>query len=282
MKTLNWILAAVTLTLLPAPDLSAAAKTRIVLVAGATAKVDKLGHHDYLGGCRLLADLLPQSPGVTATLVKEDWPDDETVFENAAAVVFYTDGGGKQAYLKTPERIARVQALADRGVGLVFIHQALDYPANSAEVALGWLGGIYVPGKSGRGHWLTRHDDFPKHPIMRGVTPWEVFDGWLNKLQFTPGMKGVTPLVWSSKEHAGKSAGGAADIVGWAYDRPKGGRSFSFSGLDGHSAWSLPGMRQFVVNGVLWSAGVEIPSTGAPHQADEAKLASFLTPRKSK
>ena len=255
---------------------------KIVLVAGETAKVDAIGHHDYLAGCKCLANLLGQSPGVETVQVTEGWPGDERQFDGASAVVFYTDGGGKQAFLQSPERIAKVQALVDAGVGIVMIHQAVDYPDAFANQARSWIGGIYENGKSGRGHWDSKHVDFPNHPIVRGVTPWRLNDGWLNKLQFVDGMKGITPLVWSSKEYAGSRAGLDGDIVGWAYERAGGGRSFSFTGLDAHSAWSLPGMRQLVVNGVLWSAGSEIPLEGARCEIEQAQLDSMQTPREPK
>lgn len=255
---------------------------KIVLVAGDTAKVDVVGHHDYIAGCKCLEHLLTMSPQVEAKIVFDGWPKDEAVFDNAASVVFYTDGGGKQAFLSSPERIQQIQRLADAKVGLVMIHQAVDYQAEQAAQAVSWLGGIYVNGKSGRGHWPSRHVDFPVHEVTRGVVPWEINDGWLNQLQFVEGMKGITPLVWSGKKYEGSRAGLDADIVGFVYERPDGGRSFSFTGLDAHSAWSLPGMRRFVVNGVLWSAGIEVPTAGAPCDIDQAKLDSFLTPRQPK
>lgn len=61
------------------------------------------------------------------------WPADESIFGGAAAVVFYTNGGGKQAFLRSPERIARMQKLADSGVGTVMIHQAVDFPDDNVE-----------------------------------------------------------------------------------------------------------------------------------------------------
>lgn len=126
---------------------------KIVLVAGETAKKDVLGHHDYLAGCKCLQTLLAQTRGVRTEFVREGWPQDERVFDGASAVVFYTDGGGKQVFLASPQRVARVQALADADVGLVYIHQAVDFPAEFADQAKSWLGGIYLTGKSGRGHW---------------------------------------------------------------------------------------------------------------------------------
>jgi hypothetical protein len=100
----------------------------IVLVAGETAKVDDMGHHDYLAGCKCLETLLRQTPGVNVIQVSEGWPADEQVLDKAHSVVFYTDGGGKQAFLTKPERVANLQKLADKGVGIVMIHQAVDFP----------------------------------------------------------------------------------------------------------------------------------------------------------
>ena len=254
----------------------------IVLVAGEIAKKDTLGHHDYLGGIKVLEMLLRQTRGTEVRLVDQDWPADASILDSASAVVFYTDGGGKQAFLSSPERIAVIDRLAAKKTGLVFIHQAVDFPADHAARAKTWLGGIYLQGKSGRGHWPSTHVDFPDHPIARGVTPWKVNDGWLNKIDFVSPMSSITPLVWSGKEYAGSRSGLDPDIVGWAYDRPSGGRSFCFSGLDAHSAWSLTGMRQLVTNGVLWTAGHEIPSAGAPCEADEKQLEALQTPREPK
>ena len=256
----------------------AADTVKIVLVAGKVKEVDKVGHHDYLGGCRLMQALLKQTPGVEAVLVNEEWPADEKVFEGAAAVVFYTDGGGKQAYLATPEHVALVQKMADGKTGLVNIHQAVEFTPAFAAQSMSWTGAVYNA-LSSRGHWDSVHDVFPPHAITSGVTPWKINDGWLNHLQFPAEMKGITPLVWSGKEKLGSPDGGDQDIVGWAYDRPGGGHSFSFSGLDAHGAWEQEGMRQLVINGVLWSAGVEIPAEGAKCEADKALIDSFLTPR---
>ena len=255
---------------------------KIVLVAGETAKVDKVGHHDYLAGCKCLEVLLRQTDGVDVVQVTDGWPDADSVFDNANAIVFYTDGGGKQAFLESPDRIAKVQALADAGVGLVMIHQAVDFPESFAEQGKKWIGGLYINGQSGRGHWDSKHVEFPNHAITRGVTPWQINDGWLNGLQFVDDMQGVEPLVWSGKEYAGSRAGLDGDIVGWAFERPAGGRSFSFTGLDAHSAWSLPGMRKLVVNGVLWSAGVEISADGAACEIDDDWLELMQTPREPK
>lgn len=255
---------------------------KVVLLAGEVQKVDRVGHHDYLGGCRLMQALLTQTPDVQTVLVTHGWPQDESVFEGASTLVFYTDGAGKQAYLETPERIATVQKLVDAGVGIVSIHQAVEYPAENAKQSTAWIGALYNKGFSGRGHWDSEHNTFPDHPITRGVEPWKIKDGWLNGFRFAEGSGTITPLVWSGKEHAGASTGGTRDVVAWAYDRPDGGRSFSFSGLDAHTAWELPGVSKLLLNGILWTAGKEIPQGGAPCEIDKTTIDSFLTPRTPK
>jgi hypothetical protein len=252
---------------------------KIVLLAGTVKARDTVGHHDYLAGCRLAAFLLEQTPGVTATVVREDWPRDESVLAGARALVFYNGGGEKHPFLDSAHRLGRVQDAIDDGAGIVMIHRAVRFPHAFASQAATWIGGVHVAGESGRGHWPTHHGEFPGHPVTRGVPPWTIFDGWLNGIRFVDGMRGVTPLVWSGKTHRGSSAGGGADIVGWTYDRPDGGRAFCFTGLDAHAAWSVPGVRQLVVNGILWSAGVAVSQHGAPCAIDDARARGYLTPR---
>ena len=252
----------------------------IVLLPGKTKAVDRIGHHDYAGGCALLADLLAQTTGVRAAIAPDGWPGDDSVLETARALVVYASGGGKQPIVQSAERVARMRDLIARGVGLVTIHQAVSYPADLAPLAADWLGGAHVSGESGRGHWRTHHRDFPKHPVTRGVRPWEIRDGWLNEVRFADAEQRITPLLWSGRKHRGSSAGGRPDVVAWAFERPDGGRSFSFSGLDAHSAWSVDGVRQLIVNGILWSAGREIPDAGAPCAIGAQALAGYLTPRR--
>lgn len=254
----------------------------IVLVAGTMKTPDRLGHHDYLGGCRVAAHVLAQSPGVRVTLARDGWPEDEGALDAADALVLYTGGVTRHALFRSPERIERLQRLVDRGIGLVMVHQAVRCSPELAPQVVSWIGGAHVPGESGRGHWRTRHAEFPPHPVTSGVEPWDITDGWLNEIRFVDGMGGITPLVWSSREHGGSSAGGTAAVVAWTYERPGGGRSFCFTGLDAHSAWSFAGLRQLIVNGILWSAGARVPAEGAPCVADQALLNGFLTPRGSR
>ncbi len=264
------------------PRAGDSAEATIVLLAGPVKVPDRVGHHDYLAGCSLLGSLLEQTPGVRAIVVRDGWPQDERVLDSARSVVVYAGGNRKLPLLESPQRIESMQRLVARGAGIVMIHQAVSYPPDRIRLAASWIGGAHVAGKSARGHWRTHHREFPEHPVTRGVEPWQIRDGWLREIQFPDGMRGITPLVWSGPEHGGSRLGGDADVVGWVYERPDGGRSFSFTGLDAHSSWSAAGVRRLLVNGTLWAAGLAIPETGGPCAVDAAALRSYLTPRGSR
>ena len=263
-------------------DGSAADAATIVLIAGPVKVPDRIGHHDYLAGCTVLAGLIEQTPGLRAIVVRDGWPDDDAILDAARGLVVYAGGGRKLPLLASAQRIARIQRLIDRGIGVVMLHQAVSCMPEFRVQMASWLGGAHVAGESARGHWRTRHREFPVHPVTRGVQAWETKDGWLNDIRFVDGMRGITPLVWSGRAAGGAAAGGTADIVGWTYDRPNGGRSFGFTGLDAHSAWSAAGVRQLVVNATLWSAGLTIPAAGAPCAIDDGGLQRCLTPRGSR
>ena len=247
---------------------------KIVLVAGSN--FFKAGEHEYVGGCAVLMDLLKQNPGV-APVLAIDWPKKPETLAGAKAVVFFFDGAEKHQVLKE-DRVAKVQALMDNKVGLVQLHQTADYPKDFGDKARGWAGGAWEKGLGKRAHWVTEFDKFPDHPITRGVKPFKIDDGWLYQNRFVPEMKGVTPLLktWDPKATAKPTAG--QDVIAWAYDRPEGGRSFTFTGAHLHASFAEEGYRRFLTNGILWSAGIEVPKEGAKVELDAAALPSYLKP----
>ncbi|MFT5129327.1 MAG: hypothetical protein ACI8W8_002949 [Rhodothermales bacterium] len=247
--------------------------SKIILVAGSIKEKDWLGHHDYLAGCKLLADLLQQTANVETIVVEKDWPADASVFDGAAAILFFSDGAGKQPFLQTPERIAILQKLMSARVGLVALHQVIDFSKAQVNLGRNWLGATFATG-SGRGHWPTKHSKFPRHAITRAVAPWEIKDGWLC-VHANPE---ITPVLWAAK--SGNGAQNDDEIVAWAFERADGGRSFSFSGADAHSAFQFSGVRKMIVNGILWAANRSVPmKTGAPVEIESDAINAFLSPR---
>jgi hypothetical protein len=246
---------------------------KVVILAGSFSKGG--GEHEYFAGSALLFNLLKQTPGVAPVLAVDGWPKNEKIFDNAKTVVFYMDGGGKQPVL-APGRLELIEKLAAKGVGIVHLHQIIDYPKTHTDRLLPLIGGVWVPGAGARGHWDGDFANFVEHPITRGVAPFKENDGFIYKLKFVEGLKGITPLLRTTPPKA--TLKDAEDIVSWAFQRPDGGRSFVFTGCHLQSSWGLEGMRRFVINGILWSAGLEVPAGGAPVELDPAELKRHLDP----
>lgn len=253
---------------------SSSTAARIVLIAGTPS--NKPGQHEYFAGCALLRDWLSQVPGVAPILVAEGWPKNEAVLEGAAAVLLFMDGGTKLSFL-TPDRWARMQALADAGVGLAILHQGIDCPAEHASTFQTWFGAAFQPDIGCRGHWDVTFDHIPTHPITHSMKPFDLLkDGWLYNLHFAH--QGVTPLLAcampesSRKTADAKSHAGRAETVAWAYQRPRGGRSFGFTGCDLHANWADANQRLLVLNGLLWTAHLDAALLSAAPSMSEADL----------
>ena len=244
---------------------SDASAAKIVLLAGSPS--NKPGQHEYFAGCALLREWLAAVPGVAPVMVADGWPKNEAVLDGARAVVFFMDGGPKLPFL-TPERKAKVQALADAGAGFIVLHQAVDCPADLAASFKEWFGAAFQPDIGCRGHWDVKFDSVSSHAVTSGMKPFElVKDGWLYNLHFAE--KGVTPLLASQMpdtsrktDHA-KAHAGRAETVAWAFERSNGGRSFGFTGCDLHASWAVPEQRRMLVNALLWTAKLPVPAAGA-------------------
>lgn len=223
------------------------ADTPILLLGNKASLKD--GQHDYPSGVELLAQELAKTAGVRTAVVKDGWPADPTAFDGVRCVVFYQDGGGKQPTAQAG-RLATLEALAAKGVGIVHLHQMVDYPPALADRVRPLLGGVWIKGKGARGHWDGAFETFPEHPVTRGVAPFTVNDGYLYKVSFADG---TTPLLRTAPPKA--TLAGNEDVVAWAYERPSGGRSFVFTGAHEHKLWAVDGLRRFTLNGILWAAG---------------------------
>src|SRR5262249_58897071 len=99
--------------------------------------------------------------------------------------------------------------------------------------------------------------------------------------RYAEAMKGVPRAVGAArpKTPAGAEAGDAA-IVARAYDgraaAGKAGRAFVFTGGHLHASFAEEGYRRFLVNGILWSAGLEIPPSGSPVALAPGDLDKYL------
>ena len=266
---------------------------KIVLVAGRPSHGP--GDHEFNAGILLLTKCLKEMGDVDPIVVKGGWPEDESVFNGAASIVFFMDGGGGHPMIQK-DRIDRVlKPLMDKGVGLVCMHYAVEVPKGKPGDAFSeWIGGYYETGFSTNPHWVADVKSLPDHPITRGVKPFAVRDEWYFNIRFRPEMKGVTPILVAKPDddtRKGVSASprgpyahivevkGRDEVLAWAVERSDGGRGFGFTGGHAHKNWGDPNFRKLVLNAILWTAKVEVPSTGAQSEVSAEELAKNLDPK---
>ncbi len=254
---------------------------KIVLVAGS--KSHGPGDHEFFAGTAILMNLLKQTPDVWPVMARDGWPKDESVFDNAACVLFYMDGRGGHPVVKNG-RLDRMQKLMDKGVGWVNLHYAVDYEPKDGATVVGWMGGFYDPRTSTNPHWDAAVRGLPKHPVSRGVKPFTLRDEWYYNMHWVNDAadvreaKGVTPILQATPPDStrgtadAKKHPGRLETVAWAYDRPAGGRGFGFTGGHSHKNWADQDFRRVVVNAVLWCANADVPDGGAPVAFDPADL----------
>ncbi len=255
---------------------------KIVLVAGRQSHGP--GDHEFFAGCALLMKMLEQTPGVFPVMARDGWPKNPKTFENAAAVVFYMDGGGGHPILHKGHQAA-VQKLIDAKVGFVNLHYAVEYPKSQSKHVFEWLGGYYETNFSTNPHWDADFKVLPKHAITRGVKPFKIRDEWYFNIRFVPGNKNVAPILKATPPDRARGTAearkhpGREEIVAWAFERGDGGRSFGFTGGHTHRNWANDDFRRLVVNAILWSAKVDVPEQGAPVKMAAEEIERNLDPK---
>jgi type 1 glutamine amidotransferase len=251
------------------------AARRLVLVAGTPSHGP--GEHEFNAGVTLLKRCLDRVSGVQASASLNGWPADPSAFDAADAILLYLDGGAGHPLTKG-DRLARLGELARKGVGLAFVHYAVEIPKEKGgPELLAWIGGYYERDYSINPHWLAEFKTLPQHPIARGVRPFTIKDEWYFNMRFDPA-RPVTAILRAtppdavrrtpaSAEHPGRE-----ETVAWAFERPGGGRGFGFTGAHVHRNWGNDDFRKLMLNALVWTAGMEVPAGGVESAVTEAEL----------
>jgi type 1 glutamine amidotransferase len=270
------------------------AEKKIVLLAGAASH--GTGEHEFNAGCHLLQKCLNDVPGVHAEVYTNGWPRDVKAFDGAAAIFLYSDGGDGHPFNR-PERREILAGLMKHGVGLGCAHYAVEVPKGpTGDALLSWIGGYFQTNWSVNPTWTADFKSLPKHPITRGVQPFEIKDEWYYHMKFPDEMKGVTPILSDlppkttlgrqDGTHSGNPAvreaiaNGEPQHVMWATERVDGGRGFGFTGGHFHKNWGDENFRKLVLNAILWSAKVEIPENGVNCAISQDELKQGLDKKK--
>ncbi len=273
---------------------AAVPKKKIVFIAGPDSHGK--GEHEHNGGCTLLAKALNDSlPGTEAVVVHNGWPQDESVLDNAAAIVFYLDGGGSD-HLELVHA-SKMEKLIANGTGIVNLHFSLEVSADAGgDRFLKWIGGYFEINWSVNPVWEASFASFPDHPVARGVKPFTILDEWYYHMRFPVDMKGVTPILQALppestlKQPDGTHSNNPAvresviarkemQTLAWAFERSDGGRGFGFTGGHMHKNWRNDNFRKLVLNAIAWTAKIEIPTDGVPSATPTENELNALTKR---
>lgn len=252
------------------------ARKKIVLIAGKKSH-GPLGNriHDYGWSVMLLKALLDQSSireQVRTETHLDGWPQDERTLEDADTIVIISDGrdgpvGQEALHLASPARVAFMERLMKRGCGLVTFHFSTFAPEQYREQVLRWCGGYFQWETDGKRLWysaikvLDTDVTLPSltHAIARGVKPFHLKEEFYYNLRFASGDARLTPLL-SVPALPGREPDGRH--VAWAVQREDGGRGFGTSCGHFYDNWKNDDFRKLMLNGIAWSARVELPPGG--------------------
>jgi len=252
-------------------------KKKIVLIAGPPSH--SYGTHEHNAGCLLLAKALNDNmPNVYAATYLNGWPKDPTALDNADAIAIYCDGGSGHVVMR---HLEQVDKLAKNGIGIAFIHYAVELPKGKpGNYALDWVGGYFETYWSVNPTWEAEFTDFPWHPVARGVKPFSIRDEWYYHMRFREDMENVTPILTAIPPDRTRRKGndahsanphvrarmGMPEHLAWVYERPGGGRGFGFTGGHDQINWAHNDFRKVVLNGLVWIAGLDVPTDGVPSE----------------
>ncbi len=277
----------------PAP--APAGPRKIVIVAGVKSHGPEGNRiHDYPWTARLLKASLEASNVrdlVRVAYVRDGWPKDPAVLADADALVVVSDGRDGDKYseaphLESPERVAEVQRLIDRGCGLCLIHFSTFAPDRYSAPALDWTGGHFDWEENGERKWYSairtlETDVVPAgpHPALAGVRPFRTKEEFYFNIRFMPeaggaetesrirsdaSMKspfgGTTTALLRVPALEGRNGWGTT--VAWARERKEGGRGFGTTCGHFYDNWKHDDFRKLVLNALVWSAHAEVPKEG--------------------
>lgn len=245
---------------------------KIVLIAGE--KSHDAGFHEYLKTVRLLKTMLDQSnaKNLKTEIYLHGWPHNPATLDDADLILFISDGRDGDLYSEvpfmTPDRMAIMEKQIKRGCGFSVIHFSTFAADAIGQKVLEWGGGYYDwQDDSGKRNWYsaiktleaTVHLPAAGHPVLNGVKPFKIKEEFYYNIRFREQDARLKVLA-EVPELADQTDKGKA--VAWVVERADGGRGFSTTMGHYYTNWENPDFRKFMLNGIVWAAGVMVPKNG--------------------
>lgn len=277
----------------------AAAQAHVVFAAGPKDH-GAPGRHEYPTDLAALKGCLDNSnvKGLTTALFTSRVPD-VSALANAAVLVMESSGDrttteqhvlfpqdvttDHQGYdAATTARLAAIDALTKKGMGVVVLHYATYVNnATARKYFTDWVGGFYESGYSRT--VVTNWNVAPTshaHPILRGVEPFTVREEFYIRLRMPDNDPRRTPLLIATPTEPTRLPaltqpmvpGGPPSpltdpnvepsLVSWAIQREGRGRGFVMTGVDWYSNLAMDSYRRQLLNGIVWAANLDVPAGG--------------------
>jgi hypothetical protein len=229
------------------------------------------GDHEFQAGSHLLTKHINAQKKVNLQAsMHQGWPADESILDEADAIVIYADGtkviGSGWAKMD--------QLVKEKKIGVLFMHYAVHPSVEEGEqYYLPWIGGFFKNGISVNPFWRANIKPLKDHETSRGVSPIQAVDEFYFNIELHPdslNLGAATPTeenlhhinnIWTRAAYLAK---GKTQALLWGITRPDGGRGAGFTGGHHHRNWAIDGYRQLILNTIAWIAGEKVPVAGVP------------------
>jgi type 1 glutamine amidotransferase len=264
---------------------AAADSSRVLIVVGPSNHPP--GSHEVAAGGRLMAWCLQHMqnvPDVHPHIVSE-WPQDAALRESVASVVFIGDTFPPNRLPNPEQNLAQLGEMMDRGCGIVCVHYATgllgeDVTQEGEHRLLSWMGGYFANRSCPHHQSIARiypaaviAPAAPQHPISRGWKEFTLHDEPYINNYFGGDDNRLAPNVIALATSMLPPEEPQKETVAWCIERDGGGRGFGIVMPHFYKNWSDEDLRRFILNGIVWTAGREVPQEGV--QTELPDLAKF-------
>ncbi|QDV24243.1 ThuA domain-containing protein [Aureliella helgolandensis] len=251
--------------------LHAAAPTAVLVVVGPSSHPP--GTHEVAAGGRVIEYCLEYATGIGrfSVDVVEGWPKDSKSLDKYRSVVFSGDRFPLAEMEDIESNMRELGIMMERGCGIVCFHYATgltagQMPDDGSHPLLNWMGGYFATRcvhHQGIARIYEQADivlESPQHPVLRGCQPFSIHDEPYIKNYFGPDgiAPNVTPLLTSMLPPESPQK----EVIAWSVQRSDGGRGMAIVMPHFYKNWQVDALRKVIINGVVWSTGIEVPAVG--------------------
>jgi type 1 glutamine amidotransferase len=157
-----------------------------------------------------------------------------------------------------------------RGCGMVCIHYATglthgDVAEDGDHPLLRWIGGYFATRcqhhqSVARVMDATIEPGEVEHPVLRGWKAFSLRDEPYYNNYFGP--QGPAQDVVALASSMLPPENPKREIVAWGVQRDDGGRGMGIVMPHFYRSWSVGELRTLILNGIVWTAGMEVPGEG--------------------